>query len=115
LCDNLGGSQVIVPQGFVKKENNCFLVSSQEENINGSSNIRVVALPFIPSSTWIVSDNTFVKASVKIVDKVFHTTLSNEPYHVDLISFNLAALIIIILFALLVFFIKRVLIKPVSL
>lgn len=114
LCENLGGSQVIVPQGFIKKENNCFLISSQErdEGINSSGDIRVVALPFIPSSIWVVSDNNFAKASVKVVDRFFHTTLSSEPYHVDLISFNIVALIVLILFALLLLFIKRALFKP---
>lgn len=108
LCDNLGGSQVIVPNGFIKEGNNCFLKASKEaEEGNVSKNEVIIALPFIPSTIWITSDNDFVKSSTHLLNKVFNNENIAEPYKVDLVSFNLVILgILLTLFSVLIF-IKR--------
>ncbi|MEK7106345.1 MAG: hypothetical protein AAB895_03225, partial [Patescibacteria group bacterium] len=57
------------------------------------------------------SDNEVAKSVVKMVDKIFGTNMTSVPYHVDLISFNLVVLGFIVLLGLIIFFIKRLLLK----
>lgn len=98
LCANLGGSQVIVPKGYTKEGDNCFYIPIKEQNNDEQkASIKVIALPFISSSSMVTSDNKIIKSSVEFIDRKLGTNFTETPYQVDLVSFN------IVLFSILVF------------
>ncbi len=110
LCDNLGGYQVIVPIGFVQDGTNCFFIQSQE----GPKSSIVIALPFIPSTLWVLSDNSFVKVTSKAVYNLFNEDLKDDSYHVDLMSFSLTALFLVSFILALTIFIRKMVRRKMS-
>lgn len=87
FCANLSGTQEGIPVGFRQEGKNCFFTPFEEDFAkNTKDGMRVIALPFIPSIAWVVSDNAVIKQGAKTVDIVLGTDLTTVPYVVDLVS-----------------------------
>lgn len=117
LCDNLGGTQEAVPNGFTKRGNSCFFAATIDENdFRGTTKegVRVIALPFIPSTAWVVSDNVVVKALVKGVDTLVQKDMTSQPYKVDLVSVGITASSGIVIIMLLIILLRGIIRRSVT-
>lgn len=87
LCSNLAGYQNEVPRGFKKEGEVCIfeIQKTVSPTTTNKDNIKTIALPFIPKSSHIPSDNVILKTIVK----TFNSKNTAVPFRVDVVSAGL--------------------------